>query len=118
MRNSFARHLSAVALCDTARQEVPSARNRWTKVHIFLTIADITLPKRGGTREIVHPGDREYSKGDRYTLLNDMYDRGLLTDRYMMEIPSSHTNVVFRPPVAFGISRERCLVIFSQKTNV
>jgi stage V sporulation protein R len=34
-----------------------------------------------------------------YTLLNDMYDRGLLTDGYMMEILSSHTNVVFQPPV-------------------
>jgi stage V sporulation protein R len=34
-----------------------------------------------------------------YTLLNDMYDQGLLTDGYMMEILSSHTNVVFQPPV-------------------
>ena len=34
-----------------------------------------------------------------YTLLNDMYDRGLLTEGYMMEILSSHTNVVFQPPV-------------------
>jgi stage V sporulation protein R len=34
-----------------------------------------------------------------YTILNDMYDQGLLTDGYMMEILSSHTNVVFQPPV-------------------
>ncbi|MBE7941519.1 MULTISPECIES: SpoVR family protein [Ramlibacter] len=34
-----------------------------------------------------------------YTLLNDMYDQGLLTEGYMMEILSSHTNVVFQPPV-------------------
>ncbi|MCC2659215.1 MAG: stage sporulation protein R-like protein, partial [Panacagrimonas sp.] len=34
-----------------------------------------------------------------YTLLNDLYDQGLLTDGYMMEILSSHTNVVFQPPV-------------------
>jgi stage V sporulation protein R len=34
-----------------------------------------------------------------YTLLNDMYDQGMLTDGYMMEILSSHTNVVFQPPV-------------------
>ena len=34
-----------------------------------------------------------------YTLLNDMYDQGLMTDGYMMEILSSHTNVVFQPPV-------------------
>jgi stage V sporulation protein R len=34
-----------------------------------------------------------------YTLLNDMYDQGLLTDGYMIEILSSHTNVVFQPPV-------------------
>ncbi len=34
-----------------------------------------------------------------YTLLNDMYDQGLLTEGYMIEILSSHTNVVFQPPV-------------------
>jgi stage V sporulation protein R len=34
-----------------------------------------------------------------YTILNDMYDQGLLTDGYMMEILSSHTNVIFQPPV-------------------
>ncbi len=34
-----------------------------------------------------------------YTILNDMYDQGLLTDGYMIEILSSHTNVVFQPPV-------------------
>ena len=34
-----------------------------------------------------------------YTLLNDMYDQGLLSEGYMMEILSSHTNVVFQPPV-------------------
>jgi stage V sporulation protein R len=34
-----------------------------------------------------------------YTLLNDMFDQGLLTEGYMIEILSSHTNVVFQPPV-------------------
>lgn len=34
-----------------------------------------------------------------YTLLNTMYDEGLLSDGYMMEILSSHTNVVFQPPI-------------------
>ena len=34
-----------------------------------------------------------------YTLLNTMYDDGLLTDGFMMEFLSSHTNVVFQPPV-------------------
>src|SRR3569832_2436900 len=34
-----------------------------------------------------------------YTLLTDMYDQGLLTDGYMIEILSSHTNVIFQPPV-------------------
>ncbi|HSI53541.1 MAG TPA: SpoVR family protein [Ramlibacter sp.] len=34
-----------------------------------------------------------------YTLLNDMYDQGLLSDGFLMEILSSHTNVVFQPPV-------------------
>ena len=34
-----------------------------------------------------------------YTLLNTMYDEGLLTDGFMMEFLQSHTNVVFQPPV-------------------
>lgn len=34
-----------------------------------------------------------------YTLLNDMYDQGLLSDGFMIECLSSHTNVVFQPPV-------------------
>ena len=34
-----------------------------------------------------------------YTILNDMYDQGLLSDGFMMEVLSSHTNVVFQPPV-------------------
>jgi len=34
-----------------------------------------------------------------YTLLNTMYDEGRLSDGYMIEILSSHTNVVFQPPV-------------------
>jgi stage V sporulation protein R len=34
-----------------------------------------------------------------YTLLNTMYDEGMLSDGYMIEILSSHTNVVFQPPI-------------------
>jgi spore cortex formation protein SpoVR/YcgB (stage V sporulation) len=34
-----------------------------------------------------------------YTLLNTMYDRGLLADGFMMEWLSSHTSVIFQPPV-------------------
>ena len=34
-----------------------------------------------------------------YTLLNRMYDQGQLADGFMMEFLSSHTNVVFQPPV-------------------
>jgi stage V sporulation protein R len=34
-----------------------------------------------------------------YTLLNSMYDEGLLADGFMIECLSSHTNVVFQPPV-------------------
>jgi stage V sporulation protein R len=34
-----------------------------------------------------------------YTLLNTMYDEGQLGDGFMMECLSSHTNVVFQPPV-------------------
>ncbi len=34
-----------------------------------------------------------------YTLLNTMYDEGLMSDGFMMEWLQSHTNVVFQPPV-------------------
>jgi stage V sporulation protein R len=34
-----------------------------------------------------------------YTLLNTMYDDGLLTDGFMVEILRSHTNVIYQPPV-------------------
>jgi spore cortex formation protein SpoVR/YcgB (stage V sporulation) len=33
-----------------------------------------------------------------YTILNEMYDRGLVTDGFMMEFLQSHTSVVFQPP--------------------
>ena len=33
-----------------------------------------------------------------YTILNQMYDEGLLTDGYMVEFLQSHTNVVYQPP--------------------
>ncbi|MEO7953099.1 MAG: SpoVR family protein [Polaromonas sp.] len=33
-----------------------------------------------------------------YTLLNTMYDDGLLTDGFMIEILRSHTNVIYQPP--------------------
>jgi len=33
-----------------------------------------------------------------YTLLNHMYDEGLLTDGFMLEFLQSHTNVVYQPP--------------------
>lgn len=35
-----------------------------------------------------------------YTLLNSMYDEGLLTDGFMIECLRSHTNVIYQPPVA------------------
>ena len=34
-----------------------------------------------------------------YTLLNTMYDEGLLGDGFMIEFLRSHTNVVYQPPV-------------------
>ena len=34
-----------------------------------------------------------------YTLLNTMYDEGMLADGFMIEFLSSHTNVVFQPPM-------------------
>ena len=33
-----------------------------------------------------------------YTLLNDLYDQGKLSDGFMMEFLQSHTGVVFQPP--------------------
>lgn len=33
-----------------------------------------------------------------YTILNSMYDEGLISDGYMLEILQSHTNVVYQPP--------------------
>ncbi|GAA4899179.1 SpoVR family protein [Ferrimonas pelagia] len=33
-----------------------------------------------------------------YTILNHMYDEGLVTDRFMLEFLQSHTNVVAQPP--------------------
>ena len=33
-----------------------------------------------------------------YTILNQMYDEGLLSDGYMVEFLQSHTNVVYQPP--------------------
>ena len=34
-----------------------------------------------------------------YTILNHLYDEGLLTDGFMLEFLQSHTNVVYQPPV-------------------
>lgn len=34
-----------------------------------------------------------------YTILNRMYDEGLVTDGFIMEFLHSHTNVVYQPPV-------------------
>lgn len=33
-----------------------------------------------------------------YTILHAMYDEGLVTDEFMLEIIQSHTNVVYQPP--------------------
>ncbi|TNF38068.1 MAG: SpoVR family protein [Gammaproteobacteria bacterium] len=33
-----------------------------------------------------------------YTILNQMYDEGLLSDGFMMEFLQSHTNVIYQPP--------------------
>jgi len=33
-----------------------------------------------------------------YTILNHLYDEGLVTDRLMMEVLHSHTNVIYQPP--------------------
>ena len=33
-----------------------------------------------------------------YTIINQMYDEGLLTDRFMLEFLHHHTNVIYQPP--------------------
>ena len=33
-----------------------------------------------------------------YTLLNQLYDEGLVTDGFMIEFLQSHTNVIYQPP--------------------
>ncbi|MCR8921580.1 SpoVR family protein [Dasania sp. GY-MA-18] len=33
-----------------------------------------------------------------YTLLNEMYDRGLVTDGFILEFLQSHTSVIYQPP--------------------
>ncbi len=33
-----------------------------------------------------------------YTLLNELYDRGLVTDGFMMEFLQSHSSVIYQPP--------------------
>lgn len=33
-----------------------------------------------------------------YTLLNELYDQGLVTDGFILEFLSSHTSVIFQPP--------------------
>ncbi|WP_341503628.1 SpoVR family protein [Gallaecimonas sp. GXIMD4217] len=33
-----------------------------------------------------------------YTIINHLYDEGLITDRFVMEVLHSHTNVIYQPP--------------------
>ncbi len=33
-----------------------------------------------------------------YTIINDLYDQGLLADQFMLEFLQSHTNVIYQPP--------------------
>jgi stage V sporulation protein R len=35
-----------------------------------------------------------------YTILNQMYDEGILSDGFMLEFLQSHTNVVYQPPIS------------------
>lgn len=43
-----------------------------------------------------------------YTILNKLYDEGLVTDEFMLEVIQSHTNVIYQPafdsPSYFGIN--------------
>ena len=44
-----------------------------------------------------------------YTMLNGLYDKGLVSDGFMMEVLQTHTNVVFQPPRRTLLQRHQSL---------
>ena len=64
-------------------------------VRIVRKIAQYFYPQR--QTQIMNEG---WATFWHYTLLNAMYDEGLLSDGFMMENLRSHTNVLFQPPLS------------------
>lgn len=63
-------------------------------VRIIRKIAQYFYPQR--QTQVMNEG---WATFWHYTLLNQMYDEGLVDDAFMMEFLHSHTNVVFQQPV-------------------
>ena len=63
-------------------------------VRIVRTIAQYFYPQR--QTQVMNEG---WATFWHYTLLNTLYDRGLLADGMMIEWLSSHTSVIFQPPI-------------------
>lgn len=62
-------------------------------VRIVRKIAQYFFPQR--QTQVMNEG---WATFWHYTLLNTMYDEGLLADSFMLEFLQSHTNVVYQPP--------------------
>ncbi|MBR0565865.1 SpoVR family protein [Azoarcus sp. L1K30] len=62
-------------------------------VRIVRKIAQYFFPQR--QTQVMNEG---WATFWHYTLLNTLYDEGLLADSFMLEFLQSHTNVVFQPP--------------------
>ncbi len=62
-------------------------------VRIVRKIAQYFFPQR--QTQVMNEG---WATFWHYTLLNRMYDEGLLADSFMLEFLQSHTNVVYQPP--------------------
>ncbi|PKO56118.1 MAG: SpoVR family protein, partial [Betaproteobacteria bacterium HGW-Betaproteobacteria-19] len=62
-------------------------------VRIVRKIAQYFFPQR--QTQVMNEGWASYWH---YTLLNTLYDEGLLSDSFMLEFLQSHTNVVYQPP--------------------
>ncbi|NMG72001.1 SpoVR family protein [Parazoarcus communis] len=62
-------------------------------VRIVRKIAQYFFPQR--QTQVMNEGWATYWH---YTLLNTLYDEGLLSDSFMLEFLQSHTNVVYQPP--------------------
>ncbi len=62
-------------------------------VRIVRKVAQYFFPQR--QTKVMNEGWATYWH---YTLLNTLYDEGLLSDSFMLEFLQSHTNVVYQPP--------------------